>query len=222
MANSLTSNEFLFSFEGRINRVKYWYALFASLISCLVFLAVLAFAIGGTFGAGVKSVDIGLFDIFSNPLSFPFGASFNNAGPTSTATLIPLLFYAGGTPIFVVSMWFLAATTIKRLHDRNKSGWWIVPFFIVSNLLSKIGDRLGDSNVAVFLVLIAFVLNLWAVAELLFLKGTSGPNRFGPDPLAPRDTRAHAASRWDQHSELEFPVPGAGPWPGPHVKRGHD
>jgi uncharacterized membrane protein YhaH (DUF805 family) len=222
MANSLTSNEFLFSFDGRINRVKYWYALFASVISCLIFLAVLAAAIAGIFGAGVKSVNIGLFDIFSNPLSFPFRASFNNAGATSTATLISLLFYAGGTPIFVVSMWFLAATTIKRLHDRNKSGWWIVLFIVAPNLLGKFGDSLGDSDVAVFLGLIAFVLNIWGAVELLFLKGTSGPNRFRPDPLAPGDTRAHAASHWDQHRELEFPVPGAGPWPGSHVKRSHD
>jgi uncharacterized membrane protein YhaH (DUF805 family) len=218
MANCLTSNEFLFSFEGRINRAKYWYALFASLIFCFVFLAVLAFAIGGIFGAVVKSVDIDLFDIFSNPPSFPFGASFNNAGPTSTSPLIPLLFYAGGTPIFLVSMWFLAATTIKRLHDRNKGGWWIVLFFVAPNLLGKVGDRLGDSNAAVFLLLIAFVLNLWGFVEMLCLKGTRGPNRFGPDPLAAVDTRP----RWDQQSELEFVPHRAGPSAGAHVMRGHD
>jgi uncharacterized membrane protein YhaH (DUF805 family) len=119
-------------------------------------------------------------------------------------------------------MWFLAATTIKRLHDRNKSGWWIVLFIVAPNLLGKFGDSLGDSDVAVFLGLIAFVLNIWGAVELLFLKGTSGPNRFGPDPLAPGDIRAHAGSHWDQHSELEFPVPSAGPWPGSHVKRSHD
>jgi len=32
------------------------------------------------------------------------------------------LFYAMGAPIFVVGMWFLTAATVKRLHDRNKSG----------------------------------------------------------------------------------------------------
>jgi uncharacterized membrane protein YhaH (DUF805 family) len=146
-----------------------------------------------------------------------FSASFSNAGPASTTTLISVLFYAGGTPIFVVSMWFLAATTIKRLHDRDKSGWWIVPFIVMPNLLSKIGDRFDDSNAAVFLVLVALVLNFWGFVELLFLKGTRRPNRFGPDPLA-RDTRP----RWAQQSELEFVPHSAGPLAGAHVKRSHD
>jgi uncharacterized membrane protein YhaH (DUF805 family) len=50
MDNSYTSNAFLFSFEGRINRAKYWYALCASMISCLVrlvFLVFLMFALNG-------------------------------------------------------------------------------------------------------------------------------------------------------------------------------
>jgi uncharacterized membrane protein YhaH (DUF805 family) len=46
MDNSYTSNEFLFSFRGRINRAKYWYAAFASPAFCGVLLGVLAFALG--------------------------------------------------------------------------------------------------------------------------------------------------------------------------------
>ena len=43
--DKLTDNRFLFSFEGRINRFKYWYALFASGIFCLVLLLLLAFVV---------------------------------------------------------------------------------------------------------------------------------------------------------------------------------
>jgi len=221
MGNSFTSNEFLFSFEGRINRAKYWYALFASLISCGVFLGILAFALGGIFGAGVKSVELSVYDIFKNPPSLPFHASFNDTGPASTAKLVSVLFYAGGTPIFVLGMWFLAATTVKRLHDRNKSGWWIVPFFIAPNLLSKLGDRLGDSHPADLLMLGVAILSFWGFVEMLCLRGTRGPNRFGPDPpapVAPVETRP----RWDQQNEVEFVPHSAGPSAGPHVKRGHD
>ena len=42
-----TSNAFLFSFEGRINRAKYWYAIVASSVACMVFLSIVAYAIGG-------------------------------------------------------------------------------------------------------------------------------------------------------------------------------
>jgi uncharacterized membrane protein YhaH (DUF805 family) len=45
---------------------------------------------------------------------------------------------------------------IKRFHDRDKSGWWVL-----------IG-------------LIPLIGALWLLIELGFLKGTPGPNRFGP------------------------------------------
>ena len=56
--DKLTDNKFLFSFEGRINRFKYWYALFASGIFCLVLLLLVAFVIGGILGADVRSIHI--------------------------------------------------------------------------------------------------------------------------------------------------------------------
>jgi uncharacterized membrane protein YhaH (DUF805 family) len=222
----LTDNQFLFSFEGRINRAKYWYALFASMISGLVFMAAVASAIGVIFGAAVKSVHLHILDVFNNPPSFPFGASFSNADPETTA-LVSLIFHIAGTPIFIVSLWFLTASTIKRLHDRNRSGWWIFPFFIAPALLGSIVDRLDDeSDVAVALALVAFGLNAWGFVELLFFKGRSGPNRFGADPLAPAVPDAPAATdtpatvHWDQLSELEFVPYSASPSPRPHVKRG--
>ena len=90
--DKLTDNKFLFSFEGRINRFKYWYALFASGIFCLVLLLLLAFVIGGILGADVKSIHIRshVLDVFLNPPSFPFSASFGDAGATPHAALIAL------------------------------------------------------------------------------------------------------------------------------------
>ncbi len=54
--------------------------------------------------------------------------------------------------------------SIKRWHDRDKSGWWIL-----INLIPVIGT-------------------LWALIENGFLAGSAGSNRFGPDPLAERPT----------------------------------
>jgi uncharacterized membrane protein YhaH (DUF805 family) len=222
--DKLTDNRFLFSAEGRINRFKYWYAVFASGIFCLVLMLVLAFVIGGILGADVKSIHIRshILDVFHNPPSFPFSASFGDAGAAPHAALIALIFHAAGTPIFIFGIWFLAATTIKRLHDRDKSGWWIVAFFIAPALLDAIADRLEDSNAVVALLLVSVSLNLWGFFELMLRKGTSGPNRFGPDPLVPATPEPPAAARWDQQGELEFMPHSAGPSPGAHVMRGHD
>jgi len=35
-----------------------------------------------------------------------------------------------------------------------------------------------------FIGLVAFVLSVWSFVETFCLRGTGGPNRFGPDPLA--------------------------------------
>src|SRR5260370_9228061 len=139
MDNSFTSNAFLFSFEGRTNRAKYWYALFASSAACLVFLSILAFAIGSIFGAGVKSVYVDFNDVLLNFPSFPFSVSFRDAA-SSPAAMVSV--YVMGTPVFVVAMWFLAATTVKRLHDRNKSGWWMVPLAITRRLRGSVCSRI--------------------------------------------------------------------------------
>jgi uncharacterized membrane protein YhaH (DUF805 family) len=213
---SIVSNEFLFSFKGRINRAKYWYALLASTIFCLIFLMILSDAIAHIFGVDVAGIDLDFQDIFRHFPSLPFHISFDNAGPTSAAAL---WFYAIGTPVVAVGIWFLSATTIKRLHDRGRSGWWIVVFEIAPPMLHRLWDGLGHSHSAIPISELAVILNVWGIIELLFLTGTKGSNRFGPDPLAPPATGGTGPG-WDQPSELEFAPHSAGPSPGAHVKRG--
>ena len=63
-----------------------------------------------------------------------------------------------GIPILiaaVVGNWMI---TIRRLHDLDKSGWWSLVSFIP-------------------------YVNIALGIYVLFFKGTTGPNRFGPDPL---------------------------------------
>ena len=129
-------------------------------------------------------------------------------------------FPCGGTLLF---LWVYGATSIKRLHDRDRSGWWLVPFVVFPGLFGRFGDRLGDlpggSYAVTLLGLAAFVLYIWAFVEMYFLRGSSRTNRFGADPLTKVQTRPrsglasglHSASAWDQQSEIEF-VPHSG-WP---------
>jgi uncharacterized membrane protein YhaH (DUF805 family) len=49
---------------------------------------------------------------------------------------------------------------IKRWHDRDKSGWWML------------------------ILLVPLVGAIWFLIEVGFLPGTPGPNRFGPPPMA--------------------------------------
>jgi uncharacterized membrane protein YhaH (DUF805 family) len=70
--------------------------------------------------------------------------------PPQTADLI----------VNLLLVWPALAVSVKRWHDRDKAGWWVL-----LNLLPVIGW-------------------LWALVDNGFLRGTTGPNRFGDDPLS--------------------------------------
>jgi uncharacterized membrane protein YhaH (DUF805 family) len=98
-------------------------------------------------------------------------------------------FWAGGLlPVVLVILyipliWISLAIGAKRLHDRDKSAWWLLLFYLVPAILSTAGNHAGD--IGIVLELASFAITVWAFVELGCLRGTVGPNRFGPDPLAP-------------------------------------
>ena len=59
----------------------------------------------------------------------------------------------------LVVLWPSLAVQIKRWHDRNKSGWWVL-----MNFVPIIGP-------------------IWVLIDTGLLPGTEGKNRFGEDPL---------------------------------------
>ena len=61
-----------------------------------------------------------------------------------------------GIPLYIVFIWVSIAIQVKRWHDRNKSGWWVL---------------LGLVPIG----------NIWAFIETGFLRGTVGANNFGAD-----------------------------------------
>ena len=80
-------------------------------------------------------------------------------------------FYAANSLGLLSGLYTLAvllpsiAVTVRRLHDTDRSGWWILLGFI---------PIIGGIILLVFYV----------------LEGTRGPNRFGPDPKAIEQTSA--------------------------------
>jgi uncharacterized membrane protein YhaH (DUF805 family) len=82
------------------------------------------------------------------------------------------------------------AVGAKRLHDRNKSAWYLLLFYFVPGVLAAasvlIGEFVEDSSIiATVLTLLAVALMVWAFVELGCLRGTVGANPYGPDPVAP-------------------------------------
>jgi len=120
--------ELFFSLQGRINRIPFWIGILV--LSAVIWGPLLLF--GTMLPPNVPPASYG-------PIL--------EASAGLIALLWLFLVVFGDFPICV-----------KRLHDLNMSGWWILFKFI----------PLG---------------NLLLVLMLGVVKGTSGPNRFGPDPL---------------------------------------
>jgi uncharacterized membrane protein YhaH (DUF805 family) len=82
---------------------------------------------------------------------------------------------------------FSVHTGAKRLHDRDKSAWWLLPFYVAPAVLIGFGLDLSmnpfEASVETASVFGAFALAIWAFVELGCLRGTAGTNRYGPDPL---------------------------------------
>jgi uncharacterized membrane protein YhaH (DUF805 family) len=96
---------------------------------------------------------------------------------------------------------FACAVGVKRLHDRNKSGWYLLLFYGLPLVLSAASVVIvegpdGPSIAAGVLALLGLVMSVWTLVELGCLRGTIGHNKYGPDPLAPEiltpPVRTHA------------------------------
>ena len=77
-----------------------------------------------------------------------------------------------------------AAAGVRRLHDRDKSGWWLVLFYLAPVVLDGIGRSAG--SIGIVFSVISFAISVWAFVELGCLRGTIAGNRYGPDPVAPK------------------------------------
>ena len=214
---------YLFGFNGRINRAKCWLAGLVLLSFMVIFVALVLY-LSVVINSAVHTMGIAQG---SSKISFVFDLDdiFSVLDPAawralSFATLPMVLVKAIGLGLF---LWIFLATSIKRLHDRNKSGWWMVPFFAVPDLYNHFSDRLPDSTFVLISGWILFVLMIWGFVELYFLRGTKWTNRFGPNPLGKEQmrarserTRLHATTA--RESEIEVAPHKAAPPPAFRLK----
>jgi uncharacterized membrane protein YhaH (DUF805 family) len=88
--------------------------------------------------------------------------ALGSAGAEMAALIILIPFFLLMLALFIPTL----AVTVRRLHDQDKSGWWIliqlIPF--------------GGLVLLVFMV----------------LDGTPGPNQYGPDPKGKGDAQTFA------------------------------
>ena len=113
-------------------------------------------------------------------------------------TTVQVVFYAVNVAIFTSTL----ALGTRRLHDRDRSAWWLLLFYIGPFLIGFAGWAFlwatagSPSDVRMFALfllrlclLAGIALALWGAVEVGFRRGTPGYNRFGADPLAKSEHR---------------------------------
>lgn len=132
-------------FDGRAPRSAYWWLMVPILLIYVVMMVFMATIV---------------------PFTQPDGS-------LGGAAVVPIIFgaivYLAAMVYGLVMMIPMMVITGQRLHDTNRSAWWIL-----ISLVPFIGG----------IILIVF----------LTLRGTRGDNRFGPDPLAERGEGLTASS----------------------------
>lgn len=135
---------------------------------------------------------------------FGAAAGFGSRSSPSTAA-----FGAIGLGAIVLGLAWLAliipviAVQVRRLHDTDRSGWWLGAFWLVylvyagmliGSLRSMVGAALRggtvpqpDSWLFTATSVLGLVMFVYSIVLLVFfcLPGTRGANRFGEDPYGP-------------------------------------
>jgi uncharacterized membrane protein YhaH (DUF805 family) len=91
--------------------------------------------------------------------------------------------------LYLLVLWAMLAMLVRRIHDRGRSGWWLLPMagpVVVLNALAG-ATSAADEHVSLVLQGLALPFSLWILVDLGCLPGTRGPNRFGAPLSRPGD-----------------------------------
>ena len=140
-------------FSGRSRRMEFW---MFSLLNLIVYAVLVAISFSGFPWAAILAED---------------ADALANMPDLSGITIVALV---------LLAIWALAiiipsiAVTVRRLHDRDMSGWWYLGLIVLS-----------------LIPLVGFIASI-AMLVLMLLPGTAGPNRFGDDPKDPGNSQVFA------------------------------
>ncbi len=169
-------------FNGRLNRQPFWISGIVLALAGVVINWVLLSVTGANGVIDVQSLVSG-------------GATTEQI----SAMILDLSRRSGWISLvtFIVLLYPVAAICVKRRHDRNNSGldvWIYMGLTLVVGLVQALG--LGMTVIDVggitvpsptpLLSVLGIVVGIFAIYLLVvmgFLKGTAGPNNYGPDPL---------------------------------------
>jgi uncharacterized membrane protein YhaH (DUF805 family) len=154
------------NFSGRASRAEFWwFTLFVMIVYVVVMFV--AGAVGGSIAA----------------------ASPTSALATGSFGLLSVLMIVFWLALLVPSI----AVQLRRLHDTNRSGWWLGAFWLLYIVYMGVAFRtifnvtpgaVPNLGMAAGVGILALLMLIASITLLVFfcIRGTAGPNRYGEDP----------------------------------------
>ena len=179
----------LLRFDGRDGRAAFWpYAVFVAFLDQVGVMAAMLPAIARIYRYILTELERAR--MAAGPVDQPVESSGHapDLGP-----LVPGM-VGVMTLVTAITVALLAAAVVRRLHDRDRRGYWgLLPIpFMAAGLALMPGiftGALANPDAPEAWTFLAFVLNNFAhlatlgvLIVLLAGPGTPGPNRFGPPP----------------------------------------
>jgi uncharacterized membrane protein YhaH (DUF805 family) len=144
--------------------------------------------------------------IFYIVMWFLFAGSLTTMAASGSEPSAGMLGAMGGGMIIFSLSWLALivptiAVQIRRMHDTNRSGWWVGAFYLLylvyvvmlfGSMASALGSAAagneeaaqGATGMILGTGLLGILMFIYGIVLLVFLclPGTVGPNKYGPDP----------------------------------------
>jgi len=183
-------------FRGRSRRMEFWMFFVLNFAISMIFLVIfVASFIPAMMSACARAADGEFDDVYDT------GATLNCNGVTydvPSEVFDDIIGPAAGTIGIIYAIFWLImllpslAVTVRRLHDSNRTGWWVLgvwgPYLaLIPMSVMMFLSRAGAVGFAIFAILAYIAILVFGIILLvfMFMDGTRGPNRFGPDPKGP-------------------------------------
>jgi uncharacterized membrane protein YhaH (DUF805 family) len=168
-------------FEGRLNRQRWWISAIVLAVVIIVISLVILPLIGLGLMPAMPTIDA---NTTAADVANVIGAARAKSGWVSLV-------------LFIIVLYPSATIAIKRRHDRNNSGldvWIYFGLTVIVQLINALGIGMSTMDVGGTAIPVpgpiisglGIILGIYAIYLLVvlgFLKGTAGPNNYGPDPL---------------------------------------
>jgi uncharacterized membrane protein YhaH (DUF805 family) len=149
------------------------------------------FGFSGRLGRGrfitlflITHISLSILGVIGNELRPSEEDEFVCGGWCSGPPILDWLAIVVAVAAGVLGTWIESALVVKRLHDLNNTGWWVIAIYTL-NLLAILSITLIASRARfyiTFIDIVAPILFVLVMIGLFWGTGTQGENRYGLEP----------------------------------------